>query len=81
MFYKTVKHFEIAYFPAWGAAKTNIERWREADMLTEVQEAVECQFEDYEEDEVTDTMINDYLSFVLPDCEGFGKYDLEYNEE
>ena len=81
MFYKTVKHFEIANFPAWGGAKTNIERWREANVMTEVQEAVECQFSDYDEDEVTDTMINDYLWFVLPDCEGFGEDDLESNEE
>lgn len=70
MDYKIVNTFSIDSFEAWGGAVAVINRARETGRLDELEDLVECAFDGYDStgaDQVTDTMINDFIWFDADD--------------
>jgi hypothetical protein len=68
MDYKIVKTFSINSFEAWGGAVAVINRARETGRVGELEDLVECAFDGYDDaDQVTDSMINDFIWFYADD--------------
>lgn len=65
MDYVIHNEFDICSFQAWGGAKRVIEQAQKVGALYELQDLVEMVFDGY--DEVTDTMINDFIWFDADD--------------